>query len=146
MRTASIGDNKLVQKKKTSPARGLFHIRQIVCKPGSVEIGHLSRPAVASRLKRVHIGLAGTNGLLQQGPFLAADRVYLCCTSPCTTVGFYPTRFIFALRYTQGSFVSVALSLGLPPVAVSDCPSLCCPDFPPRIATRRPTNNLTKVL
>lgn len=30
----------------------------------------------------------------------------------------------------QGGFVSVALSLGSPPVAVSDCHSLCCPDFP----------------
>src|SRR5438270_869782 len=31
----------------------------------------------------------------------------------------------------RGGFVSVALSLGSPPVAVSDCHSLCCPDFPP---------------
>ncbi len=30
----------------------------------------------------------------------------------------------------SGSFVSVALSLGFPPVAVSNCLSLCCPDFP----------------
>jgi hypothetical protein len=30
----------------------------------------------------------------------------------------------------MGGIVSVALSLGSPPVAVSDCPSLCCPDFP----------------
>lgn len=30
----------------------------------------------------------------------------------------------------MGSFVSVALSLGLPPVAVSDCRILHCPDFP----------------
>lgn len=29
-----------------------------------------------------------------------------------------------------GGIVSVALSLGLPPVAVSDCLSLRCPDFP----------------
>jgi len=67
---------------------------QIICKPGSVEIDHLSRPIVANRLKRIIFGLAGTNGLLQQGPFLAADRVYLWCTSPSTTVGSYPTRFI----------------------------------------------------
>lgn len=41
----------------------------------------------------------------------------------------------------RGGIVSVALSLGLPPVAVSDCPSLCCPDFP-RTNTRL-VDNLT---
>jgi len=30
----------------------------------------------------------------------------------------------------QGGIVSVALSLELPLVAVSNCHSLCCPDFP----------------
>jgi len=30
----------------------------------------------------------------------------------------------------MGSLVSVALSLESPPVAVSDCHALCCPDFP----------------
>jgi len=40
--------------------QGVF-ISQKACKPGSVEIDHLSRPAVASRLERVQIGLAGTN-------------------------------------------------------------------------------------
>jgi len=35
------------------------------------------------------------------------------------------------LRSTQlGGLVSVALSLGFPPVAVNDYHSLCCPDFP----------------
>ncbi len=61
---------------------------------------------------------------------LAADRVYLFLASPTGIVGSYPTRFTFA-SVARGSFVSVALSLGLPPVAVSDCLSLCCPDFPP---------------
>ena len=59
---------------------------------------------------------------------LAADRVYLHAVSPRNAVSFYLTRFTFSLK--KGSFVSVALSLGLPPVAVSDCPVLCCPDFP----------------
>jgi len=67
-------------------------------------------------------------GAFQLGPFLAADRVYLWCTSPYAIVGSYPTRFILAS--VRGGFVSVALSLGSPPVAVSDCHSLCCPDFP----------------
>ncbi len=33
----------------------------------------------------------------------------------------------------KGCVVSVALSLGLPPVAVSNCQSLSCPDFPPAV-------------
>ena len=38
------------------------------------------------------------------------------------------TRYV--VLKVQGGFVSVALSLGSPPVAVSNCPSLCCPDCP----------------
>ncbi len=34
------------------------------------------------------------------------------------------------LARRHGGIVSVALSLGLPPVAVSNCLVLCCPDFP----------------
>ena len=49
---------------------------------------------------------------------LAADRVYLFYQSPGRTVRSYRTRFIFSLA---GSFVSVALSLELLPVAVSNC-------------------------
>lgn len=33
-----------------------------------------------------------------------------------------------------GGVVSVALSLGLLPVAVSNCLAMCCPDFPPAFA------------
>ncbi len=36
----------------------------------------------------------------------------------------------------------MALSLRFPSVAVSNCHALCCPDFPPRINTRRLANNL----
>ncbi len=46
----------------------------------------------------------------------------------------------------RGSFVSVALSLELPLVAVSDCLSLRCPDFPLRLTPKRPADNLTGVL
>jgi hypothetical protein len=47
----------------------------------------------------------------------------------------------------NGSFVSVALSLGLPPVAVSNCLSLRCPDFPlaPQ-GDKRSANNLACLL
>lgn len=40
----------------------------------------------------------------------------------------------------------MALSLRFPSVAVSNCHALCCPDFPPRVNTRRLANNLTSLL
>jgi len=42
----------------------------------------------------------------------------------------------------RGGLFSVALSLGSPPVAVSDLPALWCPDFPPPLARRRPPDSL----
>jgi hypothetical protein len=77
---------------------------------------HLSSLAVARKIKRV-----STNGRIAlYVDLLAAGRVYLLRMSPCDAVGSYPTHFTFSSFY-GGSFVSVALSLGLPPVAVSDC-------------------------
>ena len=58
---------------------------------------------------------------------LAADRVYLRPMSPLDAVGSYPTRFTLTPR---GGIVSVALSLRFLLVAVSNCLSLRCPDFP----------------
>lgn len=57
---------------------------------------------------------------------LAAGRVYLLRTSPYVAVSSYLTRFALT-RPKPGGIVSVALSLGSPPVAVSDCP---CPTLP----------------
>src|SRR5687768_8679209 len=61
---------------------------------------------------------------------LAADRVYLLLASPSRAVGSYPTPFTLTTSRMMGGIVSVALSLGLPPVAVSNCLVLYCPDFP----------------
>jgi hypothetical protein len=74
--------------------------------------------------------LAGT---LTKIHLLAAGRVYRLPASPLVDTSSYLARFTLAARQPKlisGSFVSVALSLGSPPVAVSDCLSLCCPDFP----------------
>ena len=38
----------------------------------------------------------------------------------------------------------MALSLGFPPVAVSDCPALCCPDFP--LHLERPFSTLSTII
>lgn len=68
--------------------------RQEACKPGSVEIDHLSRLTVAGKLERVIFGLAGYQELSSsRDPFLAADRVYLFPASPLETTSFYLARF-----------------------------------------------------
>ena len=86
---------------------------------------HLSSQTVACLIKRI----SACGRAVLYADLLATDRVYLQTMSPWLAVGSYPTRFIFSL---MGSLVSVALSLGSPPVAVSDCHALCCPDFPLR--------------
>ena len=60
---------------------------------------------------------------------LAADGVYLLAWSPRLAVRSYRTRFTLTLLAKSG-IVSVALSLRSPAVAVSNRPTLCCPDFP----------------
>lgn len=108
---------------------GLHH--WISCKPDSVEANHLSASVVADRLERlIELPRAGT---LIATYLLAAGRVYLSYQSPGRTVGFYPTLFTSSYPpVTDGCVVSVALSLEFPPVAVSNCLPLCCPDFPHR--------------
>lgn len=95
----------------------MLFIRQYIDKPGSVWGNHLSSQIVAYMVKRISAcGRAALNANL-----LAADRVYLHAMSPWNAVSSYLTRFTFSLQQVRGSFVSVALSLESPPVAVSDC-------------------------
>lgn len=63
--------------------------------------------------------------------------------SPSQTVSSYLALFTLT-RYTSttSGFVSVALSLGFPLVAVSNCLSLRCPDFPLELAPKRLADNL----
>ena len=75
---------------------------------------HLSRRAIADAFKRVSIG----ERIALYANLLAADRVYILRMSPCAAVGSYPTRFTLT---PKGGFVSVALSLRLPAVAVNNC-------------------------
>ena len=62
---------------------------------------------------------------------LAPDGV--CRASPVTrgTGELLPRLFTLAPRKARGGMFSVALSLGSPPVAVSDHPALWSSDFPP---------------
>ncbi len=74
-------------------------------------------------------GYRATGGLPLNVTLLAAGGVYLPDMSPCQTVSSYLTRFALT-KPEPGGIVSVALSLSFRPVAVSDRPVLCCPDFP----------------
>ena len=62
---------------------------------------------------------------------LAAGRVYHFEASPPQTTSSYLALFTLTLFFKQSGLVSVALSLELPPVAVSNYLPLYCPDFPP---------------
>jgi len=99
-------------------------MRQSIDKPGSVVDDHLSSSFVAKRIER----LSAYGRTVLSVDLLAADRVYLLRMSPCVAVSSYLTPF--TLTSYGGGIVSVALSLGSPPVAVSNCHVLCCPDFP----------------
>ena len=89
-------------------------LKQPIDKPGSVEDDHLSSQIVAYLIKRV----SACGRVALYADLLAAGRVYLHAMSPWNAVSSYLTRFIFS---PKGSFVSVALSLGSPPVVVNDC-------------------------
>jgi hypothetical protein len=65
------------------------------------------------------------------------------CIVTDTNCGLLPHSFHLFPSLRRGSFVSVALSLGLPPVAVSNCLSLRCPDFPLQQMLGRLTTSLT---
>ena len=134
-------------------------------KPSSVLDGHLSRPAVASGLKRFPGSVTGRHICF---PINLAPRRRGCSVPPFGTVG--PTnpslsvlhRIGFAeprglpragellprlstLAFPCGSsrYISVALSLKSPPPAVNRHPALRCSDFPQAVARLRPSGILT---
>ena len=100
---------------------------QSIDKPGSVVDDHLSSQMVAHLIKRI-----STCG--RSRPYMQTSLQLTGFTStPChhgVLWALTPLVSSFPFDKAQGSFVSVALSLGLPPVAVSDCHALYCPDFP----------------
>ena len=114
-------------------------MRYFYCRPPVSRV--LSRTIIylACLLPSRSSGYRFASGSLLCANLLAVDRVYLLSTSPWIAVSSYRASRIassahqarhsfhlFPREYHKGSFVSVALSLGLPPVAVSDCryPSL----------------------
>jgi hypothetical protein len=74
---------------------------------------------------------------------LAADGVYLPSRSPESAERSYRSRFTLTRALWPGGFVSVALSLWSPTIAVSNRPALCCPDFPHGLSAARSSSGLT---
>jgi|GEM_PF-2517138 len=97
------------------------------CRPGGG--GHSSGTAVACRLKRRYPRTSDgpSSSVLLFG--LAPDGVYQAFPVTRETGELLPR--LFTLTCNAGGIFSVALSLGLPPVAVSDHPALWSSDFPP---------------
>ncbi len=119
---------------------------------------HSSRPAVTDGLQRSDPGtaaLAVRTGRPRQHPYSSSLREGFA--SPPVTrqsrVGSYPTFSPLPLLRGSlpaeevGRVFSVALSLGLPPVAVSHLPALWSPDFPlvPALRDQRSSIHLWQV-
>ena len=94
------------------------------CKPGYVENGHLSRTAVANRLKQPTLSWRATS-MLKSG--LASNGVYRAISVTRDAVVSYTA---FPPLPVTWRYISVALSLELPPPDVIRHPALRSPDFP----------------
>ena len=118
MRAQRSGSHLMIKKEPLS--KRFFFYREPVCKPGSVLNGHLSRPAVAGRLKPPpEDGRAGR--MSSRG--VAPDRVYSAALLPGRRVSSYLT-FPPLLASAQASHPSlpaeaesssVPLRLSFPP-------------------------------
>ena len=118
------------------------------CKPGSVSVvgcppaagNHSSRTAVAGGLKRPDpkaLDGPSSNAFLFG---LAPDGVYRACGVAAAAGGLLPHHFTLTSFVREkpffpqkGGILSVALSLGSPPVPVRNHPALWSPDFPPAL-------------
>ena len=109
-------------------------------KPGSVlrrsypqrSDDHSSRTVVADSLKQPYPG--ASDGPSSSAPLfgLAPDGVYRAFDVAAETGELLPHPFTLTRgKNHAGGLLSVALSLGSPPVPVKDHPALWSPDFPP---------------
>jgi len=117
--------------------------RRVFCKPDPVippkgNGGHSSGPRVAAGLKQPTRSARSHRGETKGGPPLKRNLFGLAPGGGCQALpvarqagGLLPRLFTLTPSQGRGGLFSVALSLGLPPVAVSDLPALWCPDFPP---------------
>jgi len=94
-------------------------------KPGYVVNDHLSRPAVANRLKRLTPEQTGRPALLFKPCFGWGLHCPMCYHTGGSLLHCPSNLTRFRRRY-----ISVALSLESPPPAVSRHPALWSPDFP----------------
>ena len=100
--------------------------------------GHSSWTDVAIGLKRPTRSATSLLGEDKDGQSLRRNLFGLAPGGGCQALmvthqagGLLPHRFtLTGGMVTTGGLFSVALSLGLPPVGVTDLPALRCPDFP----------------
>ncbi len=121
-----------------SPKRAPFSCTRTYRKPGSVLASHLSSLSVAAKLERLTI----TERAAFISYLLATGRVYLSNRVTAEDCGPLPHSFHHfrpAVRRI-GCVVSVALSLGLLPVAVSNCLCPMLPGLSSRVLRARATS------
>ena len=112
-----------------------------VYKPSSVVYGHLSRLAVADKLKRCSRYSVGRTALLTETQSCSEWGLH---GIPCYhSIGeLLPRLSILTSNLRLRRFISVALSLKSPSPDVIRHPVLCCSDFPHCLLAPRPYNKL----
>ena len=116
---------------------------EFVCKPSSVVYGHLSRLAVANKLKRCSRYSVGRTALLTEPQSCSGWGLH---GTPCYHgIGELLPR-LSILTILLWRFISVALSLKSPSPDVIRHPVLCCSDFPHGISAPRPYNKLKSLI
>ena len=145
-KSSAIGRQMCVRGYRSSPSR----VCESAYKPDPVEDDHLSGAAVTERPRATYPERIGRAALFLLG--LAPDGVYLAVTVTRHAGGLLPHRFTLAcltnrLRFAAegkpsanvppkratraiGGLLSVALSIGLPRLGVTQRHALWSPDFP----------------
>ena len=121
--------SKIRMKCFSSISYSFFHISYMLRQPISRVLslnGHLSRPAVASRLQRPTWKQIGPIYRFLFG--LASDEVYMCPV--CYQTGGKLLPYLSTLTGISRRFISVALAWGSPLPDVIRHPALWSPDFP----------------
>ena len=117
-----------------------YHSSQIIYKPGSVPGTFACSPSLAIYLApALPPGSSGSyntpsTGRLYEDAFPCSRQGLPLPHVTMRDCGLLPHSFhpyLFNAEASLGGIVSVALSLGSLPAAVSGCRSLRCPDFPP---------------
>lgn len=120
-------------------------VSRILCRALCAREGNLSGPGVAAPAlgQKAACHLWGAQGarvprVLLPAGFTMARKVASAPVSSCLAFPSLPSAHTPLARARSGRSVSVALSLGLPPAAVSSCRSLMKPGLSSSLAERCP--------